>query len=874
MKKKYILLATFISILLGSCTIDEAKREYNQPKMTHIEKVGDVYNGNIVVKMKKEVPLSASHFESISGLEIYSVNKLFPTDPRFEERHREAGLHLWYHITFNPNTPVTKAYQDFNSIEGVDIIEFLPKVQRTQSVDINNPFNDPLFSQQWHYNNNQQGSGYVQGVDINLLKAWGIETGDSSVVVAIIDSGVDYKHEDLADAMWVNKAELNGERGVDDDGNGYIDDIYGYNFTVGADGSSMKGGIVPDDHGTHVAGIVGGITNNGKFGAGIAGGNGTEPGVKLMTCQTIDGNSPAYIATAFVYAADNGAVIAQNSWSIKNEDTYLIDAINYFKRNAGTDKYGKQISPMKGGVVIFAAGNDNVSVGHPASYDGVIAVSAIGPSGAKASYSNYGDWVDIAAPGGEVNSSYVVGDIYSTTTNNGFKGMSGTSMACPHVSGVAALIASRFGGPGFTNDMLTAKLLNSADSSKLYSVNENFAGLLGKGTLDAFAALYEDSDAVPEVVKNVKVEPFSNQLNISWNATETKGRPTYGYRVYYSEEDLSEFTPNDKNSNVNVAIVSGGGIPIGQTINCKLKGLKFNTKYYIRVASLSESNVESELSSLESVSTGNNISPVLTPDEDITVTLKSFESVQYNIIVKDLDEHNWDYEFTGAKEAISGKLAKDTILIKIDAKYVGAGSYESALVVTDEHGGESSIKINYTVLANNPPKVTAQLPNLLIPRGETKTIDLTQYINDEDGEILQYTFGSSSTAKIVEMSIDGTTLNVKGNWYGSTTISVTGTDIKGSSATNTFDVLIRDSSIPVDIFPNPMKDYLTIRTGSDERAKITVSSSLGAIVYQSEDITVGPFNPLSLDVTTWDSGIYTIEIVTPSVNFKRNVVKL
>ena len=196
------------------------------------------------------------------------------------------------------------------------------------------------------------------------------------------------------------------------------------------------------------------------------------------------------------------------------------------------------------------------------------------------------------------------------------------------------------------------------------------------------------------------------------------------------------------------------------------------------------------------------------------------------------------------------------------------------MVVTDEHGGESSIKINYTVLANNPPKVTAQLPNLLIPRGETKTIDLTQYINDQDGEILQYTFGSSSTAKIVEMSIDGTTLNVKGNWYGSTTISVTGTDIKGSSATNTFDVLIRDSSIPVDIFPNPMKDYLTIRTGSEERAKITVTSSLGAIVYQSEDTTVGPFNPLSLDVTTWDSGIYTIEIVTPSVNFKRNVVKL
>ena len=875
MKQRYILLTTLISIILGGCAIDDAKRTSDHSEVTYIEDIGDVYNGNVVVKMKEEVPQSRSFFESYTGLEVYSVNKLFPTDPRFEKRHKEAGLHLWYHITFNPDTPITRAYQDLTDLEEIEIIEFLPKIKTTQIEEIKSPFNDPSFDQQWSYHNFGQKSGFLKGADINLINAWGIESGDSSVIVAIIDGGVDYSHEDLADAMWVNKAEFNGERGVDDDGNGYIDDIHGYNFAVGADGSSMKGGIVPDDHGTHVAGVVGAINNNGKFGSGIAGGNGIKPGVKLMSCQTIDGKSPAYIAAPFVYAADNGAVITQNSWSTTAESsTSLTEAINYFNQYAGTDKNGNQTAPMKGGVTIFAAGNDNVSTGYPGSLPYVIGVAATGPTGEKASYSNYGDWVDISAPGGEIDNNYVTGDIYSTVTNNGFQGMSGTSMACPHVSGVAALIVSRFGGEGFTSDMLWSKLLNSADSSKLYNQNSNFAGLLGKGSLDAFAALYEDNNIIPDVVTDITVEPYSNQLRISWPATETGGRSTFGYNVYLSEKDLSDFNSSDINSDVKVITVLGGSTPVGESIKCKITALKFNTEYFVRIGAITESNKRSELSAQIAVSTTDNISPVITPNEDISVVLKSFESTEYTFDVVDLDEHNWSISFTGEKGGLSGKIDNNKVIVTIDAKRVSAGTHDAQFVVTDEFGGESSVNITYQVLPNTPPALINTLPNLLIPRGETEIIDLSKYINDADGELLTYTVSSSSTAKIVDMNIDGTMLSVKGNWYGSTTVSVKGSDHAGSSMSTSFEVLIRDSSIPVDIFPSPVIDNLNIRTGSNESVNITITSALGSTVYQVENISVGPFNPLIIDATTWSSGIYSVEIVSASLNFQRNIVKL
>jgi gliding motility-associated-like protein len=222
-----------------------------------------------------------------------------------------------------------------------------------------------------------------------------------------------------------------------------------------------------------------------------------------MSCQIFDNSEDnGNIAQAIIYAADNGAVICQNSWGYENPNEYNaadLTAIQYFINNAGKgpDGNARPGTKMKGGLVIFAAGNDNSNdKWYPAYLDYVTAVSAIGYNGKKAYYSNYGSWVDIAAPGGDANHGMKGGTIlstiptsstYSNKESAGYGWMQGTSMACPHVSGVAALILSRYGNPDYTPDMLRERLIDSTRS--LSSYDPTYASRLGKGLLDAEKAL-------------------------------------------------------------------------------------------------------------------------------------------------------------------------------------------------------------------------------------------------------------------------------------------------------------------------------------------------------------------------------------------------
>lgn len=164
---------------------------------------------------------------------------------------------------------------------------------------------------QWHYKNFGITPRSVEGADINLFEAWKQTTGSPNVIVSIVDGGIDGSHEDLKDNLWINEGEIPGN-GIDDDGNGFIDDVYGYNFV------SDKGEITLDEagHGTHVAGTVAARNNNGIGVSGVAGGDGTpNSGARLMSCQIFEGaNGSGQGAGATVYGANNGAVISQNSW--------------------------------------------------------------------------------------------------------------------------------------------------------------------------------------------------------------------------------------------------------------------------------------------------------------------------------------------------------------------------------------------------------------------------------------------------------------------------------------------------------------------------------------------------------------------------------
>ncbi len=433
--KKSIIFCSLLLTLFTSCNTDVIKEEQSANNEMDLHSRSS-YNygadkGVIRIKLSKEIgdnininTSGKQLMSNISPLNTFLGNikatqmkRLFPYAGKYEKRTRKEGLHLWYVVKFDKKISIGKALTEAKKISGVEFVEkqFSPKMLDytiTEANDIDKsqankklPTNDPRLEEQWHYNNTGRISGSKVGADINLFKAWEVEKGKRNVVVCVVDGGVDYKHEDLKDNMYVNEAEKNGVAGVDDDNNGYVDDIYGFNFV------DYKGEIIPQSHGTHVAGTVSARNNNGIGVAGVAGGDGTaNSGVRIMNTQIFRGEAGGDAPSAIKYGADNGAVISQNSWGYP-EDTGVRtisqsekEAIDYFIKYAGCDNEGNQLpnSPMKGGIVIFAAGNDDSEfTSVPAYYKPVVAVTSMAPNFKKAYYSTYGEWADIMAPGGD-----------------------------------------------------------------------------------------------------------------------------------------------------------------------------------------------------------------------------------------------------------------------------------------------------------------------------------------------------------------------------------------------------------------------------------------------------------------------------------------
>ena len=525
MKKNFLYTALF-ALILASCSEQEVIEQPSTPTGgTEVQLPADVTSGELLIKFDPamtEILDQALTVATRSGgamtrsgipstdevldiLGAYHFERIFPVDTKNEERTRTSGLHLWYRVKFDENTDLKEAAGRLAKLGEIAKVQANSHIQRayrtdgyrsyvsesalrqkaaTRTVTTGNTFSDPGLAYQWHYNNsgnnpfdnqNALKNGSRPGCDVGCMEAWKKCTGDPSIIVAVLDEGVMYTHPDLKGNMWINeKEEFYADK--DADGNGYKDDKYGYNF-VSNSGIISWMDAVDTGHGTHVAGTIAAVNNNGEGVCGIAGGDGSKnSGVKIMSCQVFAGEAGVTLdaeARAIKYAADNGAVILQCSWGYNSSLANLIegytpgpgseeeweklyplekDALDYFINNAGSPN-----GVIDGGLAIFASGNEYAGMAaFPAAYSKCISVSAVAADFTPASYSNYGKEVTISAPGGDTEYYNPVGQddpegweegihsgsILSTWIQNGnatYGFMDGTSMACPHVSGVAAL---------------------------------------------------------------------------------------------------------------------------------------------------------------------------------------------------------------------------------------------------------------------------------------------------------------------------------------------------------------------------------------------------------------------------------------------------
>lgn len=846
-----ILFPFFFLFGIGGCSKqnvqqNEADGTIVQPITSEIE-----IEGQMVVHVSERTAVELEE-GSITLPEGCTLRPALSGDPAFEERHRKAGLHRWYFAEFDEITSQTKAAGILDGI--ADYIETIPGA----SANAAGPFNDPSFAYQWHLlNDGRIVNGAVNGADINVLPVWeNFTAGSKEVIVGVVDTGVQHDHPDLNGIVIPpgpegSKSFLN------------TNSSHPYEYT-------------PQRHGTHVAGVIAAINNNGTGGCGIAGGNDGTGGVYILDCQAIgseEGES-GDIYSAIVWAADHGAVILNNSWNLKyNSENDVPDstpffyrtAIDYFINYAGIDASGRQTGPMKGGIVFFSAGNNSWQKSQPSMYEKVIAVGATGPAGEASSFSNYGDWVDICAPGGNYSpyGSYNA-IIYSTVSGNGYAQMQGTSQACPMASGVAALLVSQYGGEGFTNSELSEMLLGGTNREISHS------RAIGPA-LDAHEAMVWKSRTM-ETTDDLAVGINGTSVTLEWTAKSCgNSEAYYAYKSAITEKkgNLESFSPFELPANVRTR--NNPNPKPGSTQRAIFYQLDSCTDYYACTFGYTKSHQYTKNNQI--IKFRINGSPSLKWTNPAPIALKPGLQAELTVNYSDPDGDGLEVKVNPGSSAFTWTDDGDgTLSITIKNYSCPPGDYTATISASD-YGKTAVLEIPYTILSNHAPQLRNHIAyDNTIQSPGTLELNLDDCFYDPDGDPLTYDF--SCEGDVAQCSIQGDLLKIELLSHpGVARIRLTASDSYVETGTD-FLIQVSTGGKVADIYPAIASEKIDVFGTFKGKAHIQMISSAGKTVRESDFLCDKGGVMQSLDVSDLPPGRYTVVIQNDKDTDKYTIVKI
>ncbi len=950
MNRRSFLYKVSSVLLLASLLLTSCKDELNNDVTTSIKQeqtkakqASPYFEGMAYVKFKDGQQASEG-FRAIRSTSVTLAESKVKFQPIFDlvspkgqemwgdwsEAIKREGLDRWYKVVFDKGVDVEEVTKELLANNDVELAEPVTKLVPVQPfytpyqgehfrADVASPVNsgyggytDPLLKVQWHYQNN---SGYaledifVKGADINLFKAWDITKGRKEVVVAIIDSGIDLDHPDLKGSIWTN---TKGEHGHD-----FVDD-----------NSSIEAGY----HGTHVAGTVAARNNNGEGGGGVAGGDGSpESGVRLMSCQVFGkddafGNAKSASAEgfgkAFVWAAKNGAVIANCSWGFpflkdsdinnenyikRNEKKFALmkEGINFFIKYAGHKPDGS-VDPnaeMEGGIVLVASGNNGAKDIDiiPAYYHKVVAVGSFTSTFQLAKYTNTGDWVDILAPGGLTPlGSSMNGGILSTVpasfesmyfgdpAKGGFDAKQfvypgytryayaqGTSMATPHVTGIAALMVSHFGGAGkgLKAEELRKRLLGAVKAKDHEDINPKFRGKIGAGYIDALRALTDKVETeAPQPAENVSVSELEYyNARVKWQVSEDKDAYTkvaYAYDVYIEKGNkITSFkTP--------FTTVYTGDKKLGGELNCGFGKLQSNTEYTVVLIARDSYGNKSEKVQISFNTKENQLPKIINRPKEIRISDdKPF--FHYSFKVKDEDEgQTWTFVTPVLPKGVSVIRKGDELELLIDV--VKQGFYAFDIELKDNLGGVKVETIEYEVFAHTRTLVNYSR-DLSLPTGKVYTLSASELFELKGEAITDFEFTLSSNNKqVASAEIKEGKILINPIAVGSATIIVTAMK-NGREVSNAFlqvNVGEGSGSDVQTIYPIPAHSYVKILFASGVKEAEVIVTSLRGEVFIRKTLSVDQKKQeATLGVDKLAPAVYNMIIKTERTTSKRTFIK-